>query len=44
MLNVYLLDLPAETNTFMGTYYLSTDNSKVFKLDDTGTIVSVDMS
>lgn len=44
VLNVYLLDLPAETNTFMGTYYLSTDNSKVFKLDDTGTIVSVDMS
>ena len=44
VLNVYLLDLPAETNTFMGTYYLSTDNSKGFKLDDTGTIVSVDMS
>lgn len=44
VLNVYLMDLPAESNTFMGTFYLSTDNSKVFKLDDTGTIVSVDMS
>lgn len=42
--NVYLMDLPAETNTFMGTFYLSTDNQKVFKLDETGTIVSVDMS
>ena len=44
VLNVYLMDLPAESNTFMGTFYLSTDNSKVFKLDETGTIVSVDMS
>ena len=44
VLNVYLLDLPAESNTFMGTFYLSTDNSKVFKLDESGAIVSVDMS
>ena len=44
MLNVYLMDLPAESNTFMGTFYLSTDNSKLFKLDDSGAIVSVDMS
>ena len=43
VLNVYLTDLPAGTNTFMGTYYLSTDNSKVFKLDDTGAIVGVNM-
>lgn len=44
VLNVYLMDLPAESNTFMGTFYLSTDNSKLFKLDDSGAIVSVDMS
>jgi len=44
VLNVYLMDLPAESNTFMGTFYLSTDNSKIFKLDENGAIVSVDMS
>lgn len=44
VLNVYVTDLPAETNTFMGTYYLSSDNSQLFKLDEaTNTIVSVSL-
>nr|MDE7245322.1 hypothetical protein [Oscillospiraceae bacterium] len=44
MLNVYVLDLPEESNTYMGTYYLSSDNSELFKLDSSGTIVKVDLS
>lgn len=45
VLNVYVLDLPEETNTFMGTFYLSSDNSQLFKLDESsGVIVKVDLS
>ena len=44
VLNVYVLDLPEETNTFMGTYYLSSDNSELFKQDASGAIVKVDLS
>ena len=45
VLNVYVLDMPEETNTFMGTFYLSSDNSRLYKLDDaTGAIVELDLS
>jgi len=42
VLNVYVTDLPEETNSFMGTYYLSSDNQELFKLDSNGLIVNVD--
>lgn len=42
-LNVYLLDMPESTNTFLGTYYLSSDLQQLYQKTDTGEIISVDM-
>lgn len=40
---VYLLELPEETNSFLGTYYLSSDMSQVYHEDpDTGSLELVE--
>lgn len=38
-MTVYLLELPEETNTYLGAFYLSSDMSQVYKQnDETGAI------
>ena len=41
--NVYLLDMPAETNSFLGTYYISDDLQHLFAVDSDRNIHVVDM-
>jgi len=44
-MTVYLLDLPEETNTFLGAYYLSSDMEQVYRENpDTGSIDLVEMN
>ena len=42
-MNVYLLDLPENTNTFLGTYYLSSDLQELYMKTSTGSITQVDL-
>lgn len=42
-INVYLLDMPAETNSLQGMYFVSGDLQHLFTMDDNGNIVAVDL-
>lgn len=43
-MTVYLLELPEETNTFLGAYYLSSDMSQIYKEnEETGAIELVEI-
>ena len=42
-MNVYLLELPESTNTFLGTYYLSSDLQELYVKSDTGSISKIDL-
>lgn len=42
-INVYLLDVQTATNVFMGTYYLSSDMSRLYQKTSDGAIVEVSL-
>lgn len=39
--NVYLLDMPAGTNTFLGMYFISDDMKQLFTMDENGQITNI---
>lgn len=41
--NVYLLDMPAGTNSFLGTYFISDDMKQLFTMDENKQVTSVDL-
>lgn len=43
-INVYLIDMPAGTNSFQGTYFISGDLQNLFSMDSNGQITNIPLN